>query len=94
MRRTTKVAASGAVVAGLVAGSTAYSRWCRETEETEPGATSLRVAAGTGYTLLAATVLVGMWRGWRDALRFSVCVGGCFVAAGVPMILGDVAQDS
>ena len=94
MRRTTKVAASGAVVAGLVAGSTAYSRWCRETEETEPGATRLRVAAGTGYTLLAATVLVGMGRGWRDALRVSGCVGGCFVAAGAPMILGDVAQDS
>ena len=95
MRTTaTRIAASGAVVAGLVAGSTAYSRWCRETEETEPGATSLRVAAGTGYTLLAATVLVGLWRGWSDALRFAGCVGVCFAAAGAPMIAGDVAKDS
>lgn len=94
MKTTIKITASGAVLGGLAAGSAQYNRWIDRTQETEPGATALRVAAGTGYTLLGAALLVALWWGWREAVRFALVAGGCFVVAGAPMIAGDVERDN
>lgn len=93
MKTTMRIAACGAVLSGLAAGSAAYNRWIDEHEETEPGATSLRVALGTGYTLIGAAVVVGIWHGWKDAAAFLLWAVLCFAVAGAPMIAGDVRRD-
>ena len=92
MKTSLKITASGAVLSSLAGASTAYNRWIDRHEETEPGATSLRVALGTGYTLLAATVAVWIWHGWRSAAAFLFWSGLCFIAAGLPMIGGDIRR--
>lgn len=93
MKTTLKLTASGAVLSGLAAGSTAYNRWIDRNEETEPGATALRVALGTGYTLLGVALTVLVWRGWRAALAVLGWCVLCFIVAGAPMIAGDVRRD-
>lgn len=94
MKTTLKLTASGAVLSGLAAGSTAYNHWIDQHQETEPGATALRVALGTGYTLLGVALTVLVWRGWRAALAVLGWTILCFVVAGAPMIAGDVRRDT
>lgn len=94
MRTGVKLAASSFVLAGLAVGSVAFNRWINRHEETEPGATALRVAAGTGYTLAGVVAIVAVWRGALDALRCAAILLATFTATGLPMIVGDVNRDS
>lgn len=94
MRTGVKVAASSFVLAALASGSVGFNRWIDQHEETEPGATALRVVAGTGYTLAGIVAIVAVWRGVQDALRCAAILLATFTATGLPMIVGDVNRDS
>lgn len=58
-----------------------------------PGATAWQVVVGTGYTLAAAVALIGLWSDRRSAARSAALLAAAFVAAGAPMLVGDIHRD-
>ena len=83
-------------LAGLVATSAAYNRLinARLRRQHAPGATAWQVVAGTAYTLAAAIALIALWSSPRHAARSAIALAAAFIAAGAPMLLGDIRRDT
>lgn len=63
-------------------------------EELPDGQTAWWVVLGTIYTLAGALGILEAWFGWGMALRAVGTVFACFIASGIPMVLGDTYRTS
>lgn len=63
-------------------------------EELPDGQTAWWVVLGTIYTLAGALGILEAWFGWSLALRVVGTVLACFIASGIPMVLGDTYRTS
>lgn len=84
-----------ATLATLAVASSAYNRLIDRTliHSRVPGSTALQVVAGVAYTLAGALILVASCTGHRNALRTALALVAAFIAAGAPMLLGDIIRD-
>jgi len=84
----------GATLVLLAVGSAAFNRWIDALSDADPhhGYSAWLVVVGVTYTSLGSAVMMGLLLGWWPAVAGLVVLFACFVAAGVPMILGDMQR--
>lgn len=85
------------IIIGLAVTSYLFNRHidaAPPVEELPDGQTAWWVVLGTIYTLAGALTVLQTWFGWNMALTVSGTLFACFVASGVPMVLGDMHRTS
>lgn len=85
------------IIAGLALASYLFNRHIDNapaTDELPDGQTAWWVVLGTIYTLAGTMVILEAWFGWDLMLRVAGTVFACFVASGIPMVLGDMHRTS
>lgn len=95
----TSLAYSSVILLALVAGSVLFNRYIdrRPSTRRADGETSLWVAAGCTYTLAGAGALAAIWShhlglAWEPIAIVIAATFAAFVAAGLPMAMGDARR--
>jgi drug/metabolite transporter (DMT)-like permease len=93
---TNQIIITAAILLALVLASWRFNRYVdsRPVAARADGETALWVVAGCTYVVLAASILIGAWAPWLPAdWRLGPACGllifAAFIAAGLPMALGD-----
>ncbi len=93
------IALSLLILATLVLASVAFNRYVdrRPLTRRADGETALWVAIGCAYTMLGAAALLALWAPWLGSSWILgcwalLCMVTAFVAAGIPMFVGELRR--
>ena len=90
---------SSVILIALVGGSVAFNRYIdrRPAKHRADGETALWVAIGSAYTLAGAVALITVWahqlgHPWTVGVFVLAALSAAYLAAGLPMFLGDMRR--
>lgn len=99
-----RIIATAVILSSLTVASVYFNKYIDRTHQTNgqhrpDGITALWVAGGVVYTLIPASVLVGIWadrmpEGWLMAVPVGILHLLAFFASGAPMLRGDMNRSA